>query len=198
MLFTTFAVAAMAPLLASASVLHRIPHMIRDAPYQNQTRAMALKVVGEDLCVGATMTDFKLGGILNIYNCRQPPCSGPECAPNNFQNRTIVFEPFPTGRTALHVDDALQHELCVEAISVGDGSALKLGTCNIKEPKQDWTLNQDGHLQLTGTNQCVDIKDGTKQDNGALQTWTCATGNDNQIFESTGFPKLPMTFEGHY
>ena len=131
------------------------------------------------------------------YNCRRPPCHQPGCQYNGFKNQTLVFEPFSEGEIRLHFHELpntpAEQKFCVEA-PAAQGGAVTLALCS-DSPKQSWWLTNDQHIAATGSGMCLDVKDGSLWDSGSLQVYSCASDNNNQLFEVIGFDQLPYSYE---
>ncbi|KAF9531211.1 carbohydrate-binding module family 13 protein [Crepidotus variabilis] len=62
----------------------------------------------------------------------------------------------------------------------GNGIGMKIWQCYENQPDQTWEYNASNQIGWDGT--CVDLTNGVTTNGNQLQTWECATGNNNQVW----------------
>lgn len=72
---------------------------------------------------------------------------------------------------------------CLDAGSnPGNGIKMKVWTCYDNLPAQTWYYTNDLRIAVKDQGQCLDLTDGSKTNGNQLQTWSCQSGNNNQVW----------------
>ncbi|KAK1233369.1 hypothetical protein PQX77_003478 [Marasmius sp. AFHP31] len=82
---------------------------------------------------------------------------------------------------------------CIAASSKSAGASVVIHGCNtgdasnyIWEYDTSIRVPDNRQIKLSGTDLCVDVKDGINADGTKLQLWTCTEGNSNQDWAQRG------------
>ena len=72
---------------------------------------------------------------------------------------------------------------CLDAgSSPSNGIGMKIWTCYDNLPAQQWFYTGDNRIALENQGFCLDLTNGSTADGNVLQTWSCTTGNTNQVW----------------
>ncbi|PPQ75089.1 hypothetical protein CVT24_010154 [Panaeolus cyanescens] len=74
---------------------------------------------------------------------------------------------------------------CLDAGSnPANGIGMKIWTCYDNLPQQKWLYNSQNQLVLQNLGLCLDLENGITTNGNKVQTWRCASGNLNQVWNS--------------
>ncbi|KAF8883643.1 ricin B lectin domain-containing protein, partial [Gymnopilus junonius] len=77
-------------------------------------------------------------------------------------------------------------DFCLDAGSnPSSGTRMKIWQCFNSLPAQSWEVTSAHQLKLSGTNQCLDLRNSLLQNENEIQTGACGTTNPNQIWTTT-------------
>jgi len=76
---------------------------------------------------------------------------------------------------------------CLDAgANPSSGTRVKISTCSSGNfSGQTWEYTSDGKARISGSNQCLDLTDGFLTNSNRVQTWTCISGNANQLWTTS-------------
>ncbi|KAF7364679.1 hypothetical protein MVEN_00337500 [Mycena venus] len=87
---------------------------------------------------------------------------------------------------------------CLAAASNADGAAVIMQTCTNATAVNSWVVPNGagvaGPIQIFG-DKCLDVTNGVNTDGTKLQIWTCAAGNNNQMWIPSGSDSI-ITWAG--
>ncbi|KAJ7621986.1 ricin B lectin domain-containing protein [Mycena polygramma] len=89
---------------------------------------------------------------------------------------------------------------CLTATSNADGAAVVIKACGTNATQlNSWVVPNgagvSGPIQIFG-DKCLDVTNGANTDGTKLQIWTCASGNTNQLWTSSGSADATITWTG--
>ncbi|KIM35445.1 carbohydrate-binding module family 13 protein [Hebeloma cylindrosporum] len=118
-------------------------------------------------CLDVRGANFADATPVQIYDCNETPAQRWLITPNGGKIQ-LAGTPF-----------------CLDAGTIpSSGTRLKISTCSADNvPGQEWEYTSDGNARTS--DQCLDLTNGSLSNSNRIQTWTCGSGNANQLWTTS-------------